>query len=70
MEFNRLAAADVRIDVNLLPEPYFGCREAPVVVLLLNPAVGERTLIIIGFQNSPMLCAVTYPAESRLPISI
>lgn len=38
--FNRTAGANHRIHTNLLPEPFFGRLDAPVVVLLLNPGVG------------------------------
>lgn len=31
-----------RIDTHLLPEPFFGRRDAPVVILLLNPGLGSN----------------------------
>jgi hypothetical protein len=37
MSFNARAAAKHRYDTSLLPEPYFGSLNAPVVVLNLNP---------------------------------
>jgi hypothetical protein len=42
-EFNRGRDPDDRrrIDAELLPEPYFGRRDAPVVILLLNPGLGS-----------------------------
>lgn len=33
--------ASATLDLDLQPEPFFGPHEAPVVVLLLNPALGE-----------------------------
>lgn len=35
--FNRSAAETTRIHTELLPEPFFGRFDAPIVVLLLNP---------------------------------
>lgn len=40
--FNRRRSAASRIDDSLLPEPCFGRRDAPVVVLLLNPGIGTQ----------------------------
>ena len=37
--FNRTAAAPVRLETSLLPEPYVGRVDAPVVLLTLNPGV-------------------------------
>ena len=42
LEFNRRAKERERIDTHLLPEPFFGRRDAPVVVLLLNPGLGAN----------------------------
>lgn len=39
--FNRSAQPAHRIDTRLLPEPMFGPHAAPVVVLLLNPGLGD-----------------------------
>jgi hypothetical protein len=43
-EFNRNRGSSDRwrIDPELLPEPFFGRRDAPVVILLLNPGLGSR----------------------------
>jgi hypothetical protein len=41
LEFNRNARPHVRLDIELMPEPFFGPRDAPVVVLLLNPGISD-----------------------------
>lgn len=41
LEFNRRARGPEKLVLDLLPEPFFGRRDAPVVVLLLNPGVGK-----------------------------
>lgn len=43
-EFNRRAKKRERIDLRLMPEPFFGHRHAPVVLLLLNPGLGTCDL--------------------------
>lgn len=40
--FNRKASADRRIETDLLPEPYVGRLDAPIVLLLLNPGVSDE----------------------------
>jgi len=40
--FNESAAPAVRFDLSLFPEPYFGRRDAPIVLLTLNPGGGPR----------------------------
>jgi len=39
--FNRHASPDFEIHTNLVPEPFFGPFNAPIVVLLLNPGVDD-----------------------------
>lgn len=39
--FNRAAKPDHRLHTELLPEPYFGRRDAPVVLLALNPGFSD-----------------------------
>jgi hypothetical protein len=39
--FNEKAKADHRIELDLLPEPYVGRTDAPIVLLLLNPGVSD-----------------------------
>lgn len=39
--FNKDAANDLRVRCDLVPEPFFGPFNAPVVVLLLNPGVDK-----------------------------
>lgn len=41
LEFNRRAREPEQLVLDLLPEPFFGRRDAPIVVLLLNPGVGK-----------------------------
>jgi hypothetical protein len=36
-EFNRKSSANYQVDLNLLPEPFIGRPDAPVVLLNLNP---------------------------------
>lgn len=43
-EFNKTARPQFAIDVRLLPEPFFGPFDAPVLVLLQNPGIGEEDL--------------------------
>ena len=43
--FNQDASAQHRLNLDLLPEPFFGNRSAPVVVLLLNPGIGPNTTL-------------------------
>ena len=40
-EFNRESRDIEKIDGQLLPEPFFGRRDAPLVILLLNPGIGS-----------------------------
>jgi hypothetical protein len=40
--FNRRATEDHRVHLELLPEPFFGSQDAPVVVLGLNPGFDPR----------------------------
>jgi len=42
--FNRTATPLHRIDLRLLPEPFFGAFDAPVAVLLQNPGLGPLDL--------------------------
>lgn len=42
--FNRRASPEQKIDLRLLPEPFFGPFDAPVVVLLQNPGLGAKDL--------------------------
>ena len=42
-EFNKTARWPNCIALDVLPEPFFGPRDAPVVVLLLNPGLGPDT---------------------------
>src|SRR6267143_439276 len=39
--FNQKAKADHRVELGLLPEPYVGRIDAPIVLLLLNPGVSD-----------------------------
>ena len=36
-EFNASASADTHVHLDLLPEPFLGNKDAPVVLLNLNP---------------------------------
>lgn len=40
--FNRSASRETRVDLSLLPEPFQGNPEAPVVLLGLNPGLSEE----------------------------
>lgn len=42
--FNQTASEDQRIELDALPEPFFGSFEAPVVILLQNPGLSPRDL--------------------------
>lgn len=42
VQFNKKLHADYRIQVNTLPEPYFGYKDAPVVLLCLNPGFSDE----------------------------
>ncbi|MBL8889155.1 MAG: hypothetical protein JNL67_04205 [Planctomycetaceae bacterium] len=41
LEFNRRARGPEKLVLDLVPEPFFGRRDAPIVLLLLNPGVGQ-----------------------------
>jgi hypothetical protein len=41
-QFNTTAATDQTFDLSLIPEPFFGRPDAPVVLLALNPGCGKR----------------------------
>ena len=48
--FNRTARPDFKYDINLMPEPFFGTPEAPIVVLNLNPGISSEEEI---FHSQP-----------------
>jgi hypothetical protein len=65
--FNRAATKDTRIHTNLLPEPFFGRFDAPVVVLLLNPGFSTGDA---RFHNQPKFRSrlrAAIQAESEFP---
>jgi hypothetical protein len=46
--FNRTVSPDYVVHTELLPEPYFGRRDAPVVVLALNPGFSDADVDVHG----------------------
>lgn len=58
--FNRSATASTRIHVELMPEPFFGRFDAPIVVLLLNPGFSAHD---VTYHSQP-----TFRAELRAAI--
>lgn len=51
---NARAAAPHRLQLDLMPEPFLGRKDAPVVVLLGNPGYSERDHI---WHDRPEFCA-------------
>lgn len=65
--FNRTATEDTLIHTGLLPEPFFGRFDAPVVVLLLNPGFSADD---IRFHKQPKFSSrlrAAIQAESEFP---
>ena len=67
-EFNRRAGLKARVETDLLPEPYVGRLDAPVVLLLLNPGIGGGEFALhqnADFRDRVLRChrqeAAPYP---------
>lgn len=44
--FNRTATERTRVETSLLPEPWVGCTDAPILLLLLNPGMSDDDLAL------------------------
>ena len=64
--FNRRTKPETRIETDLLPMPFVGRIEAPVILLLLNPGVVDESYIvhrIAQFRRSVRACHRQDPVE-------
>lgn len=64
--FNKTAVASVRIELTLLPEPFVGRIDAPVVLLTLNPGVSDEDFALHetpGFRDRVLRCHRQAPTE-------
>ena len=66
--FNQTARASYRVETDLLPEPFVGLVDAPIVLLLLNPGVSDEDFSLhkqADFRDRVLVChrqeAATYP---------
>lgn len=66
--FNQRASPRTRVETTLLPEPFVGRTDAPVILLLLNPGLGGDEFVLhqqAHFRNRVLRChrqeAAPYP---------
>lgn len=65
--FNRSAKSNVHIHTELLPEPFCGPFDAPVVVLLLNPGFSKEDTAFHAQSEFRLRLLAAIQAESKFP---
>lgn len=64
--FNKTAARPARVELSLLPEPYVGRLDAPVLLLTLNPGVSAADFALhktVAFRRRVLQCHRQEPME-------
>ena len=65
-EFNRRAKPEAYLHLSLIPEPFLGLPDAPIVLLGLNPGYSWTIQPITSIRRSASVRTI-WPSESRYP---